>query len=94
MCLRRLAACPAGPRRSERIRALQPDAALLDLRMRDLDGLALLEELVSIRSKTRVIFLPAADLPPAARRSPSPPADRPAEVTALVLRREDNSERL
>jgi two-component system nitrate/nitrite response regulator NarL len=54
-----LAACAGGTEALEKIRALQPDAALLDLRMRDLDGLAVLEELVSIRSKTRVIFLSA-----------------------------------
>ena len=54
-----VAACPGGTEAHERIRALQPDAALLDLRMRDLDGLAVLEELNSSRSKTRVIFLSA-----------------------------------
>ncbi|HEV7883006.1 MAG TPA: response regulator transcription factor, partial [Solirubrobacteraceae bacterium] len=54
-----LAACPGGTEALEQIRALQPDAALLDLRMRDLDGLAVLEELVSTRAKTRVIFLSA-----------------------------------
>jgi two-component system nitrate/nitrite response regulator NarL len=54
-----VAACSGGTEALERIRALQPDAALLDLRMRDLDGLAVLEELVSIRSKTRVVFLSA-----------------------------------
>ena len=54
-----VAACSGGTEALERIRTLEPDAALLDLRMPDLDGLAVLEELVSIHSKTRVIFLSA-----------------------------------
>jgi two-component system nitrate/nitrite response regulator NarL len=54
-----VAACAGGAEALERILALQPAAALLDLRMRDLDGLAVLEQLVRIRSRTRVIFLSA-----------------------------------
>jgi two-component system nitrate/nitrite response regulator NarL len=56
-----LAACAGGADALDRIRALRPDAALLDLRMRDLDGLAVLEQLVRMRSKTRVVFLSAYD---------------------------------
>ncbi len=54
-----VAACSGGTEALERIKALEPDAALLDLRMRDLGGLEVLEELVRLRSKTRVVFLSA-----------------------------------
>src|SRR6476646_4815805 len=54
-----LATCSAGHEALERILALRPQAALLDLRMRDLDGLAVLAELVRVRSQTRVVFLSA-----------------------------------
>jgi two-component system, NarL family, nitrate/nitrite response regulator NarL len=57
--LRLLAACAGGREALERILALRPQAALLDVRMRDLDGLAVLDELARARCCTRVVFLSA-----------------------------------
>ena len=54
-----LAACADGREALERIIELAPDAALLDMRMRDLDGLSVLDELVAARCPTRVVFLSA-----------------------------------
>jgi two-component system nitrate/nitrite response regulator NarL len=54
-----LAACTCGREALERILALEPEIALLDLRMRDLDGIAVLEELANAGSTTRVVFLSA-----------------------------------
>jgi two-component system, NarL family, nitrate/nitrite response regulator NarL len=57
--LQLVAACADGRGAVERILTLRPDAALLDMRMRDLDGLAVLEELKRARCPTRVLFLSA-----------------------------------
>jgi two-component system, NarL family, nitrate/nitrite response regulator NarL len=54
-----VAVCSGGREALEAIRAHAPDAALLDMRMRDGDGIAVLEELVRSRSRTRVVFLSA-----------------------------------
>jgi two-component system nitrate/nitrite response regulator NarL len=51
--------CSGGREALEAIRAHAPDAALLDLRMRDVDGMAVLKELVRSHSRTRVVFLSA-----------------------------------
>jgi two-component system nitrate/nitrite response regulator NarL len=55
------AACSGGRGALDVIRAKAPDTALLDLRMPDVDGMAVLDELVRIRSRTRVVFLSAYD---------------------------------
>jgi two-component system nitrate/nitrite response regulator NarL len=57
--LQLVAACSGGREALEEIRTRAPDAALLDLRMGDLDGIAVLEQLVRGRSRTRVVFLSA-----------------------------------
>jgi two-component system nitrate/nitrite response regulator NarL len=57
--LQLVAACSGGRDALEEIRMRAPDAALLDLRMGDLDGIAVLEQLVRGRSRTRVVFLSA-----------------------------------
>jgi two-component system nitrate/nitrite response regulator NarL len=54
-----LAECAGGREAVEQILALRPDVALLDMRMRDLDGMAVLEEITRSRSRTRVVFLSA-----------------------------------
>jgi two-component system nitrate/nitrite response regulator NarL len=54
-----LAECAGGREAVEAIREWRPDIALLDLRMRDLDGMAVLEELTRSGSRTRVVFLSA-----------------------------------
>jgi two-component system, NarL family, nitrate/nitrite response regulator NarL len=54
-----LAACAGGREAVERIVALEPEIALLDLRMRDLDGIAVLDELAEAGCATRVVFLSA-----------------------------------
>jgi two-component system nitrate/nitrite response regulator NarL len=54
-----VAVCSGGSEALEEILARAPDAALLDLRMRDLDGIAVLEGLMRRRSRTRVVFLSA-----------------------------------
>jgi two-component system, NarL family, nitrate/nitrite response regulator NarL len=54
-----LAVCSGGREALEQILALRPQAALLDLRMRDLDGIAVLDELERLRCPTRVVFLSA-----------------------------------
>ncbi|MEA2322791.1 MAG: two-component system, NarL family, nitrate/nitrite response regulator NarL [Solirubrobacteraceae bacterium] len=54
-----LAACSDGREAVERIRALRPDVALLDVRMPRLDGLAALEELGGAGAGTKVVFLSA-----------------------------------
>ncbi|MEA2392725.1 MAG: two-component system, NarL family, nitrate/nitrite response regulator NarL [Solirubrobacteraceae bacterium] len=54
-----LAACGGGREALAGILELQPDAALLDVRMRDFGGIEVLEELVRAHCETRVIFLSA-----------------------------------
>jgi two-component system nitrate/nitrite response regulator NarL len=54
-----LAECAGGREAVEQILALRPDVTLLDMRMRDLDGMAVLEEITRSRSRTRVVFLSA-----------------------------------
>lgn len=54
-----LAACTGGREAVERILELEPEVALLDLRMRDLDGIAVLEEIAKAGCATRVVFLSA-----------------------------------
>ena len=54
-----LAECGGGRDALVQILARRPDVALLDMRMRDLDGMAVLEELVRSGSRTRVVFLSA-----------------------------------
>ena len=54
-----LAECRGGRDALEQILARQPKVALLDMRMRDLDGMAVLKELVRAGSRTRVVFLSA-----------------------------------
>jgi two-component system nitrate/nitrite response regulator NarL len=54
-----LAACTGGREAVDRILELEPEVALLDLRMRDLDGIAVLEELSGAGCATRVVFLSA-----------------------------------
>src|SRR4051795_5653982 len=54
-----LAECAGGRAAVEQILALRPKVALLDMRMRDLDGMAVLEELTRTGSRTRVVFLSA-----------------------------------
>jgi two-component system nitrate/nitrite response regulator NarL len=54
-----LAECGGGRDAVEQILARRPKVALLDMRMRDLDGMAVLEELGRAGSRTRVVFLSA-----------------------------------
>lgn len=54
-----VAECAGGREAVEQILALRPDVALLDMRMRDLDGMAVLEEITRASSRTRVVFLSA-----------------------------------
>jgi two-component system, NarL family, nitrate/nitrite response regulator NarL len=54
-----LAECGGGRDALEQILARRPDVALLDMRMRDLDGMAVLEEVVRSGARTRVVFLSA-----------------------------------
>ncbi len=51
----------AGDTALERIAALQPDAALLDIRMPGLSGLEVAARLARIGSRTRVVFVTAHD---------------------------------
>jgi two-component system, NarL family, nitrate/nitrite response regulator NarL len=51
--------CRGGRDALEQILARRPDVALLDVRMRDLDGIAVLQELARAGSRTRVVFLSA-----------------------------------
>jgi two-component system nitrate/nitrite response regulator NarL len=51
--------CTGGRDAVEQILARRPDVALLDMRMRDLDGVAVLEEIARAGSRTRVVFLSA-----------------------------------
>lgn len=54
-----LAECGGGAAAVEEIRERRPDVALLDLRMRDLDGMAVLETIAGDGGRTRVVFLSA-----------------------------------
>jgi two-component system nitrate/nitrite response regulator NarL len=54
-----LAECAGGLDAVEQILARRPAVALLDLRMRDLDGMAVLDEVTRAGSRTRVVFLSA-----------------------------------
>jgi two-component system, NarL family, nitrate/nitrite response regulator NarL len=54
-----VAECGGGRDAIEQILARRPDVALLDMRMRDLDGIAVLQELARAGSRTRVVFLSA-----------------------------------
>jgi two-component system, NarL family, nitrate/nitrite response regulator NarL len=54
-----VAECGGGRDAVEQILARRPDVALLDMRMRDLDGIAVLQELARAGSRTRVVFLSA-----------------------------------
>src|SRR4051812_29939400 len=54
-----VAECAGGRAAVEQILARRPKVALLDMRMRDLDGMAVLEELTRTGSRTRVVFLSA-----------------------------------
>src|SRR4051812_50087037 len=54
-----LAECAGGREAVEQILERRPKVALLDMRMRDLDGMAVLEELTRAGSRTRVVFLSA-----------------------------------
>src|SRR4051794_38494279 len=54
-----LAECAGGRDAVEQILARRPDVALLDMRMRDLDGMAVIEEITRAGSRTRVVFLSA-----------------------------------
>src|SRR3954467_11703559 len=53
------AECSGGRDEVEQILERRPKVALLDMRMRDLDGMAVLEELTRAGSRTRVVFLSA-----------------------------------
>ena len=53
------AECAGGAAAVEAIREWRPDVALLDLRMRDLDGMAVLAEISGDGARTRVVFLSA-----------------------------------
>jgi two-component system nitrate/nitrite response regulator NarL len=57
--LQLVAECGGGRDAVEQILARRPKVALLDMRMRDLDGMAVLEELTRAGSRTRVVFLSA-----------------------------------
>jgi two-component system nitrate/nitrite response regulator NarL len=52
-----LAECGGGRDALEQILVRAPMVALLDMRMRDLDGMAVLEELIRAGSRTPVVFL-------------------------------------
>src|SRR3954451_10519333 len=54
-----VAECAGGRDAVEQILARRPDVALLDMRMRDLDGMAVLEEIGRTGAPTRVVFLSA-----------------------------------
>src|SRR5215211_4832296 len=54
-----LAECAGGREAVTAILDRRPDVALLDMRMRDLDGMAVLEALGRAGSRTRVVFLSA-----------------------------------
>src|SRR3954454_19948938 len=54
-----VAECAGGRDAVEQILALRPDVALLDMRMRDLDGMAVLKELARAGASARVVFLSA-----------------------------------
>jgi two-component system nitrate/nitrite response regulator NarL len=54
-----VAECAGGRDAVDQILARSPDVALLDMRMRDLDGIAVLEEIARAGSGTRVVFLSA-----------------------------------
>ena len=54
-----VAECAGGCAAVEAIRERSPDIALLDLRMRDLDGMAVLEAVTGDGARTRVVFLSA-----------------------------------
>lgn len=54
-----LAECSGGREAVAEILERNPTVALLDMRMRDLDGMAVLEELTRSGSRTRVVFLSA-----------------------------------
>jgi two-component system, NarL family, nitrate/nitrite response regulator NarL len=54
-----VAECSGGRDAVDQILALRPDVALLDMRMRDLDGVAVLDEITRAGSRTRVVFLSA-----------------------------------
>ena len=54
-----MAACANGEDAQREILREEPDVALLDVRMRDRDGLAILDALVAARCRTRVVFLSA-----------------------------------
>jgi two-component system nitrate/nitrite response regulator NarL len=54
-----VAECAGGRDAVEQILARRPDVALLDMRMRDLDGMAVIEEIARAGSRTRVVFLSA-----------------------------------
>jgi two-component system nitrate/nitrite response regulator NarL len=54
-----LGECGCGRDAVEQILALRPQVALLDMRMKDLDGLGVLEEITRAGTATRVVFLSA-----------------------------------
>src|SRR4029078_2380894 len=53
------AACANGEDAQREILREEPDVALLDVRMRDRDGLTILDALVAARCRTRALFLSA-----------------------------------
>ena len=54
-----VAECAGGRDAIEQIVTRRPDVALLDMRMRDLDGMAVIEEIARAGVRTRVVFLSA-----------------------------------
>jgi two-component system nitrate/nitrite response regulator NarL len=54
-----VAECAGGRDAVEQIVGRRPDVALLDMRMRDLDGMAVIEEIARAGVRTRVVFLSA-----------------------------------
>jgi two-component system nitrate/nitrite response regulator NarL len=54
-----LAECAGGRDAVDQILAHRPDVALLDMRMRDLDGMSVLDQVSRAGSRTRVVFLSA-----------------------------------
>jgi two-component system, NarL family, nitrate/nitrite response regulator NarL len=54
-----VAECAGGRDAVEQIVARRPDVALLDMRMRDLDGMAVIDEITRAGVRTRVVFLSA-----------------------------------
>jgi two-component system nitrate/nitrite response regulator NarL len=54
-----VAECAGGRDALEQILERRPDVALLDMRMRDLDGMAVLAEMTRARLRTRLVFLSA-----------------------------------